>query len=53
MSTSYAVLELIEEISNDNDNKNMVLVYLLILKKNLTLWTMRYLLKLIIMVNME
>ena len=35
LSTSLAVMELIEEITNATDNKNMQLVYLSILKKHL------------------
>ena len=45
MSTSHAVMELIEEISNATDNKKHAIGVFIDLKKAFDQWTMKYLSK--------
>ena len=45
MSTSHAVMELIEEISNETDNKKHAIGVFIDLKKAFYQWTMKYLSK--------
>ena len=45
MSISHAIMELTEEISNTTDNKILLLVHSLILKRPLIQWTTKYLSK--------